>query len=505
MRSAIVRLAIVAFALLLAVGAPFADAQAQTDRVSGGRLRIAQGAEPPMLDPSSTTATATSSIMHHNVLEGLVKVDETGAITPALAHSWTVSPDALTYVFLLRNDVLFHNGQPFSSTDVKAKFERALRPDSGHTNAHYYALIKSIETPDPHTVVFNMEAADAEFLYNLARPDSVIMPAGEGANMRTEPIGTGPFRLKAWARGSHITLERFRDYYEPDLPYLDEVTFRFIVDPNAQVAALLARDVDAVTAAATAEQALRVERTAGFKVIEATTTNTVVLAMNNSRGPLADVRVRRALTHAIDREEIMFGAEFGFGTPIVSHMTPAEPYYAEIADAHPYDPARARALLAEAGYGNGLRLTLSLPSQYAYTVRAGELIADQLDRVGVHVDIELVEWATWISRIFGEADYDLTVIGHAEPMDIGIYGNPNYYFRYDNEAVQRWLEQARRIGDEEDRAALYARVQQQLVDDAVNVWLYARPSFLLSRADVYGWWTSVPMVVTDVTGVYFSR
>ena len=161
--------------------------------------------------------------------------------------------------------------------------------------------------------------------------------------------------------------------------------------------------------------------------------------------------------------------------------------------------------MAEAGYENGLRLTLSLPNQYQYAVRAGELIADQLGRVGVQVDIELVEWATWISRIFGDADYDLTVIGHAEPMDIGVYGNPNYYFRYDSPRVRALLEAARRAGDEAERAALYADVQRQLALDAVNVWLYARPSFLLSRSDVYGWWSSVPMVITDVTGVYFAR
>lgn len=442
--------------------------------------------------------------MHHNVLEGLVKIDDTGALIPALARSWTIAPDALQYVFTLRDDVVFHDGRPFTSADVKAKFERALQSDSGHTNAHYYAHIEAIDTPDDHTAVFHMNAPDSEFLYNLARPDSVILSGGGDESMRNEPVGTGPFQLKTWARGSHITLERFDDYYVPELPYVDEVTFRFVTDPSAQVASLLARDADAVAAAATAEQALRVERTAGFKVIEATTTNTVVLALNNGRAPLDDPLVRRALTYAIDREEIMLGAEFGYGVPIVSHMTPAEPYYANIADIHPHDPAQAKALLAEAGYADGLHLTLSLSGQYPYSVRAGELIADQLERIGVRVDIELVEWATWISRIFGEADYDMTVIGHAEPMDIGVYGNPDYYFRYDSPDVQAALAAVRQTGSETERAAIYADIQRQLAEDAVNVWLYARPSFLLSRADVYGWWTSVPMVVTDVTGVYFG-
>lgn len=505
MSPALQRLCTISVALLVIFALGSLPTEAQAVPQYGGHLRVAQSAEPPLLDPSATTATATTSIMHHNVLEGLVKVDEQGDLTPGLARAWTISSDALEYVFHLREDALFHNGRPFTSSDVKAKFERAVDPESGHTNAHYYEQIEAIETPDAHTVVFRMTNPDAEFLYNLARPDSVIFPKDSAQEMGTEPIGTGPFRLKTWARGSHITLERFEQYYEADLPYLDEVTFRFITDPNAQIAALLARDVDAVAAAATGEQALRVERTAGFKVIEATTTNTVVLAMNNSRGALEDVRVRRALSQAIDREEIMFGAEFGFGVPIGSHMTPAEPYYIDMTGAYPYDPDQARALLTEAGYEDGLRLSLSLPNQYAYAVRAGELIADQLDRIGIRVDIELVEWATWISRIFGDADYDLTVIGHAEPMDIGVYGNPNYYFRYDGEEVRELLTSTRLVGDEDERRVLYGQIQRKLAEDAVNVWLYARPSFLLSRDDLYGWWTAVPMVITDVTGVYFSR
>lgn len=504
MRSTAMRVLSVIFALLW----PFVIdglAHGQAVPTYGGRVRIAQSAEPPSLDPSATTASATTAIVHHNVLEGLVKVDESGTIVPGLASSWSVSSDALKYTFHLRENVKFHDGQPFTSADVKAKFEKALQPDSGHTNAHYYEQITSIETPDPYTVVFHMKSADAEFLYNLARPDSVIFPAETTANMATHPIGTGPYRLKTWMRGSHITLERFDDYYDESLPYLDEVTFRFISDPNAQVAALLAGDVDAVDFSSTAEQALRVQQTAGFKVIEGATTNTVVMAMNNSRPALSDVRVRKALSYAINREEVMIGAEFGFGTPIGSHMSPVEPYYIDLTDVYSYDPDRARQLLNEAGYGQGLELTLSLPNQYRYAVRAGELIADQLRQVGVTVNIELVEWATWISRIFGDADYDLTVIGHAEPMDIGIYGNPNYYFRYDSAKVRQLLHDARVTADETQRAHIYAAIQLQLVQDAVNVWLYARPSFLLSRDDLHGWWASVPMVITDVTGVYYSR
>lgn len=473
--------------------------------VTGGHLTVVQSAEPPGLDPSATTATATSSIIHHNVMEGLVKVDEMGNIVPGLAHSWSIAPDATEYTFYLRENVRFHNGQLFSAADVTAKFDLARDPASTHTNKAYYEAIAAIEAPDAHTVVFRMHEADAEFLYNLARPDSVIAPAGTEGTRAAQPVGTGPFRLENWVRGSHITLTRFDDYYEPELPYLDAVTFRFITDANAQVAALLAGDADAVAGAVTAEQALQVELVPGFKVVEGPTTNTVVLSMNNGRGPLDDVRVRRAINHAIDRDEIMLGAEFGYGTPIGSHMTPAEPYYVELIDTYPHDVQRARELLAAAGYADGLRLTLSLPNQYPYAVRVGEIIAAQLARVGVTANIELVEWPTWLSRIFTDANYDMTVIGHAEPMDIGIYANPDYYFRYDSGEVRALLDAARQAVDEDERHQLYTFVQQRLAHDAVNAWLYARPQFILSRDDVHGWWERVPMVITDVTRVYVDR
>src|SRR5690606_26979073 len=135
----------------------------------------------------------------------------------------------------------------------------------------------------------------------------------------------------------------------------------------------------------------------------------------------------------------------------------------------------------------------------------GELVADQLRRVGVQVDIELVEWATWLSRIFGEADYDMTIIGHAEPMDISIYANPGYYFRYDNPRVRELLDAPRQAGDEARRAELYAGLRAQLAEDAVNVWLYARPCFVLGRAVVHGWWDALLMVITDLTRVYIDR
>lgn len=473
--------------------------------VRGGHLILVQSAEPPGLDPSSTTATAATAIVHHNVLEGLVKVREDGTLVPGLAESWSISPDATEYVFHLRKGVLFHNGQPFTSADVKAKFDRARDGSSGHTNHLYYASIRSIDTPDHHTVVFLMHAPDAEFLYNLARPDSVIGPAGAHDSQASHPIGTGPFRFVEWARGSHVRLERFDQYYEAGLPYLDGATFRFISDASAQVAALLAGNVDAVVGATTAEQAMQVQRAPGFKVVEGPTTSTVVLAMNNSRPPLNNPLVRRAISHAVNRDEIIVGAEFGFGIPIGSHMTPAEPYYADMTGVYPHDPGRARALLQEAGYADGLKLTLSLPNQYSYAVRTGEIVADQLRRVGIDVNIELVEWATWLSRIFTDADYDMTVIGHAEPMDIGIYANPNYYFRYDSPTVRGLLDAARQAGDEEQRKQIYGDVQAEIAADAVNVWLYARPHFILSREEVHGWWQSLPMVITDLTAVYIAR
>ncbi|HEY8367941.1 MAG TPA: ABC transporter substrate-binding protein [Thermodesulfobacteriota bacterium] len=486
-------------ALLFAAGA---DAQTPT---RGGTITVALNAEPPHLDPTASTSQEIARMLYGNVLEGLVRFDDEGRILPLLAERWSVSRDGLVWTFTLKPGVRFHDGQPLTAAAVKAKFDRARTAGSGHTNHAYYKDITEITTPDDRTVTFRLATVNADFLFDLARPDSVIHAPGDVEAQKTRPVGTGPFRFVAWDRGSAVRLARFDGYHEPGLPYLDGAVFRFLPDPSAQMAALEAGDLDVIGYALSPENALKVKGNPALRLIEGRTTTEITVGLNNSRRPFSDVRVRRAIAHATNRKEIVDGAMFGFGTPIGSHMSPGERYYVDTSGTYPYDPERAKALLAEAGYPNGFEATFSLPAPYPYERRAGELLAAQLAKVGIRLRLEVVEWTTWLTRIFRNADYDMTIIGHSEPFDIGIYANPGYYFRYDNPEFRALLEKGRKTLDEGERAKIYADLQRMLARDAVNDWLYSSPYLAATRATVQGWWRHQPTPSMNLVRVWLAR
>ncbi|MFN4071086.1 MAG: ABC transporter substrate-binding protein [Thermus caldifontis] len=473
----------------------------------GGELRVAILAEPPVLDPTASTSQEIPRMLYDNVLQGLVKFNEKGEIVPALAERWQGSPSSLTWTFHLRRGVRFHNGAPFTAEDVIFKFNRARDPKSGHTHPEYYQDIQSVEAKDPYTVVFRLRQPNQDFLFNLARPDSVIGPKGRVEEQKTQPIGTGPFRFVSWERGVGVRLERFEGYYEPGLPYLDRVFFRFLPDPNAQLAALRAGDIQVIGLGVSPENALVLRRDPNFKVVTGFTTTEITVGMNNSRPPFNDLRVRRAIQHAVDKKALVEGVMLGFGTPIGSHRSPGERCYEDLSGYYPYDPARARALLQEAGYGpnNPLRFTFTLAAPYPYERRLGEAIAAQLAQMGVQARLEVVEWATWLSRVFRGADYQMTIIGHSEPHDIGIYANPNYYFRYDSPRFRELYTRYLRTPDPQQACEIMKEMQRLLAQDAVNLWVMNAPYIAAMRKEVMGWWQNQPTPSLNVTRVYLSR
>lgn len=472
----------------------------------GGDLVVAISADPPGWDPSASTSQEIARVVYHNVFEGLVRFDRTGAIVPALAESWSWSDDRLRLTFSLREAVRFHDGTALEIDDVVAKFERARDPDSGHTNSAYYEIIEAIESSaEDRTITFVLRRPSRSFLYDLARPDSIVYPAGSADDQRRRPVGTGPFRFVDYREGSEVRLERFPDYYLAGVPYLDTVTFRILGDPNTRFAALLAGDVDMIGTSLTPEQFLRIRDRAGFVASEGTATTEITVAMNNARPPFDDLRVRQAIQHAIDKSAIVDGAMFGLGTIIGTHMSPAEPYFIDLAGLYPYDPTRARALLEQAGYADGLSVIFELPEPYALERRAGQVVAQQLEAVGIDVDLRVVEWATWIQRIFRGADYDLTIIGHSEPRDIGIYANPDYYYRYDNPGIAERIAEAEAATSSSDEIEAYRDVARIIAEDAVNVWLFSPPYLIAARDDVRGFWTDQPTPAIDVTEVHRVR
>ena len=229
------------------------------------------------------------------------------------------------------------------------------------------------------------------------------------------------------------------------------------------------------------------------------------MAMNNGKKPFSDVRVRRAITYGINRPEVVRLAMFGLGRVIGSNVDPLNPYFVDLAGAMPYDPARAKKLLAEAGYPNGFDAVLKVAPQYYYTVRSGEVIVEQLAKIGVRVKIEQIEWGQWLSRVWKEADYDLTIIGHAEAWDIANYANPKYYFRYDSGAFQELFKQSEVTLDDKARRDLYVQMQKMLVEDAPAVFLFIHPRLVVAKKGVTGIWKDLPIPSADLSEVGWSK
>ncbi len=472
--------------------------------VRGGSLVICQPDEPPGLDPTANTAAAIDRVVYANIYEGLVKIDGQGRLVPGLALGWEASPDGKTYTFRLRGGVTFHDGTPFGADVARWNLERAKAEGTVNPHPEYFRGIRSMEAPDELTLRVGLEKPDALFIARLAEGDAVMLPVGGHKGAKSHPVGTGPFRFSRWVRGDRVEMVRYDGYWDPALPYLDRVTTKFIPDASAQIAALEAGDVDVVAWIAAPESALALSRNPRFKVYAGTTTGEVIMPTNNRAKPFDDLRVRQAMAHAIDRRAVVDLVMFGYGTPIGSHWSPSTPYYVDLTARYPHDPRKARTLLAEAGYPEGFEATIKLPATYAYSRRAGEVIADMLARVGIRLKIEIVEWGQWIERVFKEKDYELTMIGHVEAWDIGIYSRPDYYFQYDSQEFRDAYARALSAPGEEERARWFARCQEIIADDAVNGYLFSAPSLPAMRAEVMGWWENYPTVALDCTRVWLK-
>jgi peptide/nickel transport system substrate-binding protein len=311
--------------------------------------------------------------------------------------------------------------------------------------------------------------------------------------------------VSEWVRGDRIVLAKNKDYHVKGLPHLDRVTYRFIPDPNSALAALKSGDIDVSAFGMGPENVPDLKKDPRLQVILGDTTNDVILSMNNSKKPFSDKGVRLAVTHAINKEEVLKGAMFGYGKILGSNVDPLNPFYVDMTKAVPYDPARAKKLLAEAGYGNGFDAVLKVAPQYYYTVRTGEVLVNQLAKVGVRVKIEQIEWGQWLSQVWREANYDMSIIGHAEPWDINNYANPKYYYRWDNVEFQKLFKESEVTLDDKKRRDLYVKMQKMLADEAPAVWLYMHPRLVAAKKGVQGIWKDLPIPSLDLSEVAWAK
>ena len=495
--------------LLLAFAAAVVEAPAVRAQQQGGSLVVQSAAEPPGLDMTASPATAIQNTIHYNVQECLVKLDKHGKLVPWLAERWYTT-DNLNYTFFLKKGVRFHNGREMRAADVKFVLDRAMNPETKHPHRARYLGISSIIVKDDYTITLTLKAIDSNFLLTMSRPGSVIYPREAVDTLKTAPIGTGPFAVSEWVRGDRLILVKSKDYHVKGLPHLDKVTFRFIPDPNSALAALKAGDIDVSPFGIGPENAPDLKKDPRFQVITGDTTNDVILAMNNSKAPFSDKRVRLAVTHAINKDEVLKGAVFGYGKILGSNVDPLNPYYVDLSKEKPYDPARAKKLLAEAGFPNGFDAVLKVTPQYYYTVSTGQVIVSQLAKVGIRVKIEQIEWGQWLGRVYclppcTSPEYDLTIIGHGEPWDINNYANPKYYFRWDNAEFQKLFKESEATLEDKKRRELYVKMQKLLAEEAPVVWLYMYPRLVAAKKGVTGLWKDLPTTALDLSEVAWQK
>lgn len=467
-------------------------------------LTLAMVLEPPSLDPTTGASAAIGEIVLYNVLEGLTKIAMDGSVTPLLADNWAHTPDGKTYSFALKKGVVYSDGKPFDARAVQFSLDRARAEGSvNKAKKAVFDNISAVKVVDAHTVVLVLREPDSLLPFRLGESTAVMLHPDSAAQAATQPVGTGPYRLDSWARGSAVTLvrnERFRNAAQVSLR---RASFRFISDPAAQVAALLASDVDAMPRFGAPQALNQFRRNPRFVVETGFTAGKGILAINNRKPPLNDVRVRRALTHAIDRQAFIDGALEGLARPIGSHFAPTDLGYQDLSKFAPHDPARARALLKEAGISTPLNLTLTLPPpQYART--GGEIIAAQLAKVGINAKIENVEWAAWLGGAF-KGNFDLTVILHVEPLDyVRAYTDPGYYFGYDSAKFRGLVAALAATLDPKEKARLWRDIQRQLAEDAVNVFIWNPQQVAVFRKGLRGLWNSSPIFANDLAAVSWA-
>ncbi|MDB4052618.1 ABC transporter substrate-binding protein [Octadecabacter sp.] len=472
-------------------------ASAQTD------ITVAIQLEPPNLDPTGGAAQAIDSVLYSNVFEGLTRFMADGSVVAGLAKSWDISDDGLTYTFMLNEGVMFHDGTDMNADDVKFSLDRARADDSTNAQKGLFADIADVTVVDPLIVQVTLAQPNGSFLFNMAWGDAVIVASESIETIASNPIGTGAFAFSDWVQGDRLELVR-NDAYWGDAPALESATFRFISDPTAAFAAVMAEDVDAFVGFPAPENLPQFEADPRFQVLVGNTEGETILSMNNQMPPFDNVLVRQAVSLAIDRQAIIDGAMFGYGTPIGTHFAPHNPDYVDLIANSAHDPDRARELLAEAGFADGFTTTLKLPPP-SYARRGGEIIAAQLREVGITAEITNLEWAQWLEEVFKAKDFGMSIVSHTEPMDLGIYANPEYYFQYDNIVFQAVMEKLNATTDPAIRSELMAVAQTIISEDYANGYLFQLAVPTVAKAGLNGLWLDQPTAAVDLTGVSWSE
>lgn len=459
------------------------------DPVTGGTLVVAHWEDPVSFNPCAKIDDAGVSL-YFNIFNKLVTLDMDYRVIGDLAKEWTVSPDGKTYTFTLYANVKWHDGTPFTSADVKWTFDSIIANKGNAFDT--LSVVDNIQTPDDTTVVINLKQPHAPFLSFLAWIGTFIMPKHiyDGTDWLTNeanqsPIGTGPFKFVEWVRGDHITLEKNPDYFM-GAPYLDKVVFRIIPDSNTALQAFLNNEADVSFNRPPMSEIATLQATEGVEVDITAMPSRYYIAFNFAKELFQDLRVRQAVSMAVDGQEIVDRALQGIGEPGEGFYTPAIAWAYNAEAVRPaFDVEAAKALLDEAGYtkkADGFRFQWTLPyftgQEWA---DMATVIKSQLAAIDIDVRLEQLEIAAWMTKVITNKDYDITILNGFQGPDpdnlklrFGTGAGINV-MGYSNTEVDELLAEAATLGSPEERAPLYHQVQTLLAAD-VPVVPYAEVS-----------------------------
>ncbi|MFH8251741.1 ABC transporter substrate-binding protein [Microbacterium sp. B2969] len=472
--------AAVAAVLLLAGCSSSGD----TSATSSDDATIAIGSlyEPQNLSNTQGGGQGVTEAFNGNVYEGLYKLTDEGQVEPLLAKDAQVSDDGLTYTITLRDDVTFHSGKKLTSADVKASVEAVTADDSKSARKSSFTVISDIATPDDSTVVFTLSQRAISFLYNLSY---VWIVNSEAGDLTQTEDGTGPYVLDEWKQGSTLTLKRWDDYWG-DAAKNAEVVFTYFTDATAENNALLTGEVDLITSVQSPDALAQFTDNKDYVVSEGTSTTKELLAFNDRVAPFDNTLVRKAVYSAIDTKKLLSSIWGDYGTLIGSMVPPTDPWYEDLTNVNPYDVDLAKKELAEAGYPNGFTFTLDTPSYDPHPAVA-EFLQAQLAEVGITVDINTISADEWYTKVYQDRDFEATLQEHVNDRDVVWYGNPDFYWGYDNADVQQWVADAEQSTTTDEQTALLKKVGEQIAQDAASAWLYLYPQIVVASSDVTGY------------------
>jgi peptide/nickel transport system substrate-binding protein len=464
----------------------------------GGILRAGMQTDPVGLDPHVSNATATRNMLE-NTYDTLVMFNESLEIIPGLAASWEASADALQWTFHLR-EATWHDGQPVTAGDVKFSIERIKDPATASPRAGNFTVVSSIETPDDRTVVMTLTEPFTPLLAYLAQSLNVIVPQhvveANGGSLQNVVVGSGPFRFVEYLPQTRLVLEKYDGYWGVDaagnrLPYLDGITFTFYPDPTARTTAILTGDVDWIEYVP-AVDVPTLQADPSVTVAGGLAANYRSLFFNAAVEPFNDARVRQAFAFAIDKQQIVDLALFGTGGVVAQGTTiPGGNYYA--VDATPFDDrnvARARELLAEAGFPNGFEFDMYITSTYDFLRDPAEIVQANLAEIGVRANIVLEDWSIFLPNFLAKS-YTAAISGTSGQTDPDMFlyttfhsTSPGNYMNFGNAALDELLTAGRREPNPEARREIYLEAQAIIFEESPQVFLFHSAQYSANRPNV---------------------